>query len=118
MRNTMHLLILFGLGTAAALYAADSQAPAGMPIPVASPESVGLSTARLGRFSQRIKQDVADGKMPGAVVAIVRKGKLAYYEAFGFVDKASGAPMPKDAVFALASMTKPMVAVGALMLAE
>ena len=118
MRNTMHLLILFCLGTAGALYAADSQAPAGMPIPVASSASVGLSTERLERFSQRIKQDVADGKMPGAVVAIARKGKLAYYESFGFVDKAAGTTMPKDAIFALASMTKPMVAVGTLMLAQ
>lgn len=56
--------------------------------------------------------------MPGAVVAIARKGKLAYYDSFGFVDKAAGTAMPKDAIFALASMTKPMVAVGTLMLAE
>jgi CubicO group peptidase (beta-lactamase class C family) len=118
MRNAMHLLIVSCLGTASALYAADSQPPVGMPIPVASPASVGLSTQRLERFSERIKQDVADGKMPGAVVAIARKGKLAYYESFGFVDKAAGSVMPKDAIFALASMTKPMVAVGTLMLAE
>ena len=46
------------------------------------------------------------------------EGKLAYYESFGFLDKAAGTPMPKDAIFALASMTKPMTAVAALMLAE
>jgi CubicO group peptidase (beta-lactamase class C family) len=85
---------------------------------VAKPESVGLSSARLERLAQAIKQDVEHGRMPGAVVAIARKGKLAYYESFGFVDKAAGTPMPKDAIFALASMTKPMVAVAALMLAE
>jgi len=85
---------------------------------VAKPESVGLSSARLERLAQAIKQDVDHGRMPGAVVAIARKGKLAYYESFGFVDKAAGTPMPKDAIFALASMTKPMVAVAALMLAE
>ena len=85
---------------------------------VAKPEAVGLSSARLERLAQAIKQDVDRGRMPGAVVAIARKGKLAYYEAFGFVDKAAGTPMPKDAIFALASMTKPMVAVAALMLAE
>lgn len=85
---------------------------------VAKPEAVGLSSGRLERLAQAIKQDVDHGRMPGAVVAIARKGKLAYYESFGFVDKAAGAPMPKDAIFALASMTKPMVAVAALMLAE
>ncbi len=85
---------------------------------VVKPESVGLSSARLERLAQAIKQDVDHGRMPGAVVAIARKGKLAYYESFGFVDKAAGTPMPKDAIFALASMTKPMVAVTTLMLAE
>ena len=86
--------------------------------PIAKPETVGLSSARLERLAQAIKQDVDHGRMPGAVVAIARKGKLTYYESFGFVDKAAGTPMPKDAIFALASMTKPMVAVAALMLAE
>jgi CubicO group peptidase (beta-lactamase class C family) len=87
-------------------------------LPTAEPEAVGLSSARLERLAQAIKQDVDHGRMPGAVVAIARKGKLAYYESFGFVDKAANTPMPKDAIFALASMTKPMVAVGTLMLEE
>ena len=55
---------------------------------------------------------------PGAVVAIARKGKLAYYEAFGFADAAARTPMAKDSIFSLASMTKPMAAVATLMLAE
>ena len=88
------------------------------PLPIAKPESVGLSSVRLERLAQAIKSDVEHGRMPGAVVAIARKGKLAYYESFGFVDKTAGTPMPKDAIFALASMTKPMVAVATLMLAE
>lgn len=87
-------------------------------LPTAKPEAVGLSSARLERLAKVIKQDVDQGRMPGAVVAIARKGKLAYYESFGFVDKAAGTPMPKDAIFALASMTKPMVAVATLMLDE
>jgi CubicO group peptidase (beta-lactamase class C family) len=88
------------------------------PLPAAKPETVGLSGVRLERLAQAIKQDVDRGRMPGAVVAIARKGKLAYYESFGFVDKAARTPMPRDAIFALASMTKPMVAVATLMLAE
>jgi CubicO group peptidase (beta-lactamase class C family) len=88
------------------------------PLPAAKPETVGLSSVRLERLAQAIQQDVDHGRMPGAVVAIARRGKLAYYESFGFVDKAANTPMPKDAIFALASMTKPMVAVGTLMLAE
>jgi CubicO group peptidase (beta-lactamase class C family) len=88
------------------------------PMPTAMPESVGLSSVRLQRLADAIRRDVAEGKMPGAVVAIARHGKVVYYESFGFVDKAANAPMPRDAIFALASMTKPMAAVGALMLVE
>jgi CubicO group peptidase (beta-lactamase class C family) len=104
------LVLLSGFNISAA-EAADS-------LSTAKPETVGLSSARLERLAQAIKQDVDQGRMPGAVVAIARKGKLAYYESFGFVDKAANTPMPRDAIFALASMTKPMVAVATLMLVE
>jgi CubicO group peptidase (beta-lactamase class C family) len=87
-------------------------------LPAAKPESVGLSSARLERLAQAIRRAVDEGRMPGAVVAIARRGKLAYHEAFGFVDKSTNTPMPKDAIFALASMTKPMAAVATLMLVE
>jgi CubicO group peptidase (beta-lactamase class C family) len=77
-----------------------------------------LSSARLERLAQVLRADIAAGRMPGAVIAISRKGKLVYHEAFGFSDKAAGTPMPTDAIFALASMTKPMAAVATLMLVE
>ena len=52
------------------------------------------------------------------MIAVARQGKLVYYEAFGFLDKAKGTPMPKDAIFSIASMTKPVVAAAALSLSE
>src|SRR5580704_5563143 len=67
------------------------------PLPAANPETVGLSSVRLERLAQAIRQDVDHGRMPGAVVAVARRGKLAYYESFGFVDKGASTPMPKDA---------------------
>ena len=88
------------------------------PLPSAKPESVGLSSPRLERLAQVLRADIAAGRMPGAVIAISRKGKLVYHQAFGFADKAAGTPMPRDAIFALASMTKPMAAVATLMLVE
>ena len=88
------------------------------PLPIASPESVGLSSQRLERLARAIRAEVDRGRMPGAVVAIARNGKLAYYEAYGYLDAATKTPMPKDAIFPLASMTKPMAAVATLMLAE
>jgi len=83
-------------------------------LPRATPESVGMSSQRLARIAAALKQDIDNGRMPGAVIAIARRGKLVYYEAFGFLDKSKGTPMPKDAIFSIASMTKPVVAAAAL----
>ena len=52
--------------------------------------------------------------MPGAVIAIARRGKLVALEAYGLRDKAAGVPMTTDTIFNIASMTKPMTTVGAL----
>ena len=82
--------------------------------PRATPESVGMSSQRLARIAAALKQDIDNGRMPGAVIAIARRGKLVYYESFGFLDKSKGTPMPKDAIFSIASMTKPVVAAAAL----
>jgi len=112
LRLTLALAVAFLLSVSLGITARAQQ------LPSARPESVGLSTARLDRLAQAIRRDVDQGRMPGAVVAVARKGKLVYHEAFGFVDKAANRPMPKDAIFALASMTKPMAAVATLMLAE
>ena len=88
------------------------------PLPTAKPEQVGLSSQRLERLGQTIKAQIANERFPGAVVLIARKGKIAYFEPFGQRDPASGAPMSKDAIFRLYSMTKPFVSVAAMMLAE
>jgi len=84
----------------------------------AKPEEVGLSSQRLEKIGQVFKQDIEAGKIPGVVIMIARKGKLAYAESFGFQDKGKGTPMPKDAIFRAYSMTKPLVSVGAMALVE
>ena len=105
-------LVVAVLGTVSAppLYAQQ--------IAAAKPEAVGMSSQRLQLIAPILQADIENGRMPGAVVAIARKGKLVYYEAFGFLNKTAGTPMPKDAIFPIASMTKPLTAVGALMLVE
>src|SRR5882724_8516715 len=90
----------------------------GDPLPRARPEDVGMSSERLAEIAKVIKADIEKGRLPGAVIAIARRGKLVYYEAFGFRDKAAGIAMTKDTIFNIASMTKPMVAVAALQLHE
>ena len=88
------------------------------PLPRQAPDALGVSSARLGRIAKVLEQDVAQGRMPGAVVAIARRGKLIYYESFGYLDKAAGTRMPKDALFSIASMTKPLTGVATMILQE
>jgi len=87
-------------------------------LPAAKPEQVGLSSERLERIGQVLRADVERGRIPGAVVLVARKGRVAAIHAVGFRDKAAGAPMTPDAIFRIASMTKPMVTVAAMSLVE
>jgi CubicO group peptidase (beta-lactamase class C family) len=88
------------------------------PLPAAKPEDVGLSTPALTRLARALEDRVARGHVPGAVALIARHGKVAFHQAFGARDPASGAPMPLDAIFRIYSMTKAIVSVAAMMLCE
>src|SRR5687768_13753384 len=90
----------------------------GAELPIAQPQEVGLSPDRLARIGQAINREIETNRMPGAVVLIARKGKIAYFETFGFRDKDARAPMPKDAIFRTYSMTKPITSVAIMMLLE
>jgi len=88
------------------------------PLPEAKPDDVGFSQQGLARLDDFFNREIAAKRVPGAVVAIARDGKLIHYKAYGQLDPAKGSPMPLDAMFALASMTKPMAAVAGLTLME
>jgi CubicO group peptidase (beta-lactamase class C family) len=88
------------------------------PLPRAKPETVGMSSARLARVGAALKADADQGRIPGAVVAVARRGKLVYYEAVGWRDKEANAPMTRDTIFSIASMTKPMASVALMQLFE
>ena len=83
-----------------------------------SPEEVGFLATRLKRLSDRINEGVQKGELPGAVVLIARNGKIVMFDAFGFRDREAKAPMTTDAIFRIASMTKPIVSVAAMILVE
>jgi CubicO group peptidase (beta-lactamase class C family) len=93
---------------------ASSAALADDPLPRAKPEEVGLSSERLARIGETLKADIDAGRIPGAVIAIARRGKLVALDAYGWRDKQAGVAMTTDTIFNIASMTKPMTAVGAL----
>jgi CubicO group peptidase (beta-lactamase class C family) len=86
--------------------------------PAPSPDAAGFSAARLQRLTEKFEGDVRSGAIPGAVVLIVRNGKVAYFKTFGERDRAANAPMQPDSIFRIASMTKPVTTVAALMLVE
>src|SRR5437879_10344018 len=88
------------------------------PLATATPEQVGVSAERLGRISSMLKKEIADGKLPGAVVMVARKGKIIYSDAIGFQDKGTNTPMKLDSIFRIYSMTKPLVSVAGMMLVE
>ena len=87
-------------------------------LPKVEPAAVGLSADRLAALKPELQKMVEDGKIAGGVVVIGRHGKVAYSEAFGYRDLATKAPMPEDAIFAIASMTKPITCVAAMTLVE
>ncbi len=104
------LAITFGVLASGAVFATD--------LPRARPEDVGMSSERLARVGEVLKADIAAGRIPGAVIAIARHGRLVALDAYGWRDKAAGVAMTTDTIFNIASMTKPMTTVGALMLYE
>jgi CubicO group peptidase (beta-lactamase class C family) len=61
---------------------------------------------------------VESGELPGAVLTIARNGKLAYLQAVGFQDHAKQVRMRPDSIFWIASMTKPVTSVAAMILVE
>lgn len=87
-------------------------------LPKGKPESVGLSSSRLTALSDAFRRHVDQGNMPGAVVMVARRGKIAHFDAIGRQDPASDAPMRPDSVFRVYSMTKPITSVAIMMLVE
>jgi CubicO group peptidase (beta-lactamase class C family) len=85
---------------------------------VQSPEEVGFLSTRLKRLSDRLNEGVKNNELPGAVVLIARNGKLVMFESFGFRDKDAKVAMTNDTIFRIASMTKPIVTLAAMMLME
>src|SRR5436309_7525312 len=87
-------------------------------LPIAKAETVGMSVKRLERINAFIKDYVDTNQIAGAVTLVARKGKIVHFEAQGWRHKEENQPMEKDAIFSLASMTKPIVSTALMMLWE
>ena len=101
---------LFFLLLAGSLGAAD--------IPVVAPAGAGVSADSLQRVTRAIEDDVAAGRIPGALGLVARRGRIVYQEVRGEADREAGKPMREDTIFRIYSMSKPITSVALMMLFE
>ena len=95
-----------------------SEAALAQELPRRAPEEAGFAPGRLERVGRLLDDYVAQGRLPGAVVAVLRDGALAYEHTAGFADLEAGRPLAPDAIFRIASQTKAVVSVAVMMLQE
>ena len=91
---------------------------AGTGAAISQPNASGMSPERLERVTAVLDKHMAAGNIAGAVSLIYRHGEVAHLSARGFQDMDAKTPMQRDTIFGLASMTKPITAVAAMMLVE
>lgn len=84
-------------------------------LPRATPEEVGMSSERLNRVRDVVQEFIDEGRIHYAVVGVARRGKVVYFEAQGVSDQE---PVQADAIFHMASSTKPILGVAAMMVIE
>lgn len=94
-----------------------TQSP-GQVLQKSDPNQVGLSSQRLARIDSVMQQYVDEKKVPGMVVLVARKGKIAYHKSFGKIDIEENMPMGTDAMFRIASMSKPITCTAVMILYE
>jgi CubicO group peptidase (beta-lactamase class C family) len=111
MKLARHALycLLFGLLAGAAI-AAD--------LPTARPERVGMSSQRLGMLKSEMQALVDRNQLPGVLTMVAKDGKVVQFDVAGKRDLASNAPLQKDSIFRIYSMSKPITGVAMMMLFE
>jgi CubicO group peptidase (beta-lactamase class C family) len=85
-------------------------------LPAAKPEKVGMSAERLNRIKPVMQSYIDENKLPGMITMVVRHGKVVHFEKYGLMD--ADKPMQLNAIFRIASMTKPVTSVAVMMLYE
>jgi CubicO group peptidase (beta-lactamase class C family) len=99
-------------------YSVDVDAKLATPLPVASPSSVGFSAERLNRMEIAMQAEIDAGHHAGISVMVAHHGKLVKFQRYGYQTLEGRQPLREDAIFRIASMTKPIIAVAMLLLYE
>jgi CubicO group peptidase (beta-lactamase class C family) len=111
-RSLASAVAVAALLSAPAVQAAPRKAVAG------APEAVGFDAARLKRLDEAMAKVVADGRVSGMTTLLVRHGQVVDFKTYGKKDLATGAPMEKDTIFRIYSMSKPITGVAMMILFE
>jgi CubicO group peptidase (beta-lactamase class C family) len=114
--TSRHLIRQLGAVVAAAVAMAAVLAAGS--VPNGKPEDAGFSAERLARIKDAVQRQIDAGNVPGVVTLVARRGKVVHFEAYGYNDVEAKKSMPKDAIFRLASMSKPIGAVAVMMMVE
>ncbi len=112
------LLIIVSCILVAYVGQAVAQPPVTQEIPRGIPEDVGLSSAGLKKIDELVQQYIDNGRISGAVVGVSRHGKVVYLQAHGVLEEKTQEPMPEDSIFIMASSTKPVIGVAAMILVD
>jgi CubicO group peptidase (beta-lactamase class C family) len=113
----MHPPRILAIASLAALFVHPALA-ATHDLPAAGAESEGMSAERLARLGSGMKELVDEGRLAGVVTMVSRHGKVVEFDAAGKRDIAANAPMQKDSIFRIYSMSKPITGVAMMMLFE
>ena len=100
------------------ILAASAVPAASQGLPQTAPEAVGLSSSRLQRLDAVMQEYVDRHRVSGIVTILVRNGRVAELAAYGQRDIEANAPMQKDTIFRIASMSKAVTSVAVMMLVE
>lgn len=113
-------LLVFGPEANAADKPAAAKTPAHTETlaPAASPESVGFDSARLKMLDAYMAKVVADGRVAGMTTLLARHGKVVEFNTYGKTSLEGGKLMPKDEIFRIYSMSKPLTGVAMMILFE
>ena len=114
-RSARNLSVICWLALAASLAAGPLFAQA---LPTATPESMGMASQRLDRMKAVMQEYVDHQQVPGVVTLVMRGGKVVSFEPVGRMDVEKNVPIRKDTIFRMASMSKAVTSVAAMILVE
>ncbi len=110
MHRKINTLALLCVSIAAAAFAQE--------LPMAKPESVGVSSERLERIGTAVQQSIDEKRIAGAITLVARRGRVVWFKPQGMMDREASKPMRPDTMFRICSMTKPITSVAVMMLYE